>query len=206
MSYTIGKSTNSINNLIEKKIKSNKINNTNDIDDTNDMNDMDDMDDMDDVELEKLEKELVSKLYDKSTQPKNYGNIWSDDDREIILNYLKKNDYSKLTDGSKLYDDKVIQKIAKKTERSEYGVKEEIKKMIFNDYLGDYLGDYDILPKLSMKYNIPEHYVKILIRIYLEKYGKKILYPLEIENKILKFKVENIKLKAELKQLKTANF
>ena len=69
--------------------------------------------------------------------------------------------------------------------------------MIFNDYISEFYS----LSKLSTKYNIPEYNIKILIKIYLEKYGKKILYPIEIENKILKCQVENIKLKQELKQL-----
>lgn len=131
-----------------------------------------------------------------NSQPKNYGNFWTGDERKIIMKYLKKNDYSKINCSS-LYDESIIKKIAKKTERSESGIKEEIKKMIFKDYIWD----FDTYSKLSQKYNIPEHNIKILIKIYLEKYGEKILYPIEIENKILKFQVENIKLKLELKEL-----
>lgn len=204
------KQTCSANKLIENKIKSSKkfLNEHDDNNESNGINNLDNLDNLndlsDEIELEKLEKEFAFKCSNGTTQPKNYGNMWNDEERKIILSYMKKNNYSSsfndsngLT-GSNLYDDKIIQKIAKKTERSEHGVKEEIKKMIFNDYMGE----FDTYSKLSIKYNIPEHCIKVLIRIYLEKYGKKILYPLEIENKILKYQVENIKLRTELAKLK----
>lgn len=184
----------SANNYIEKKIKLNKdkISNLVDLNDSDNLDEIDNL--QDEIELEKLENELKLKSYNNSSQPKNYGNIWSDNERNIILNYMKKNDYTKIYN---IYDENIIQKIAKKIERSEYGVKEEIKKMIFNDYIGD----YDNFSKLSVKYNIPQNHIKILIKIYLEKYGKNILYPLEIENKILKYQIENFKLRKELKEL-----
>lgn len=172
----------SINNLIENKIKfGKKYLSTNTIA-NNDENNLDN-----DLEME-LEKNC------KYSNPKNYGNLWSDDERKIILSCLKKN---KEQDNSNIYNEHVIKKIAKKTERSEFGVKEEIKKMIFNDYMGD----FNSLDQLSLKYNIPERNIKILIKLYLEKYGEKMLYPMEIENKILKYKVENLKLKKELREL-----
>jgi NADPH-dependent 7-cyano-7-deazaguanine reductase QueF-like protein len=154
----------------------------------------------DELELEKLEDEINiinnSSKYYSENQPKNYGNLWTDDERNIIIKCLKKNDFSGVN-KSNLYDESVIQKIAKKTERSIVGIKEEIKKMIFKDYIWEFY----TYSKLSVKYNIPEQNIKILIKLYLEKYGDKILSPLEIENKILKYQVENIKLKYELKEL-----
>jgi hypothetical protein len=228
LSTTTKTPSSSINNLIDKKIKSNKpINltqcdktylntntnnnrnnnrnnsrNHNQNDDNSDNSDnSDNCEDIqiDDVEFElELEKELFTKSHLLKTHPKNYGHIWTDDERKIILRYLKKNNSS--TDFN-LYDDLTIQKIAKKIERSEYGVKEEIKKMIFNDYISE----YNSLTQLSKKYNTPEYNIKILIRIYLEKYGKKTLYPMEIENKILKCQIENIKLRKELRELKESN-
>lgn len=181
----------SANNLIENKIKHNKI--IKQISD--DKNNFDDIDTLhDEIEIEKLENELYIKSHSSKNYPKNYGNFWNDDERKIILNYLKKNSNF---NNSSLYDDEIILKIAKKIERSETGVKEEIKKMIFNDYIEEFYS----LTQLSTKYNIPETNIKVLIKIYLEKYGKKCLYPIEIENRILKYKVENIKLKKELKDL-----
>jgi hypothetical protein len=183
----------SINNFIENKIKYNKIiKNTNSIDNEYENNELDIL--HDEIELEKLENELYTKSHIIKNYPKNYGNLWNDDERKIILSNLKKNNY---INNPNLYDELVIEKIAKKTERSEHGVKEEIKKMIFNDYI------YNLYSycELANKYHIPEHNIKLLIRIYIEKYAKKILYPIEIENKILKYQIENIKLKKELKEL-----
>jgi hypothetical protein len=183
----------SINNFIENKIKYNKIiKNTNSIDNEYENNELDIL--HDEIELEKLEDELYTKSHIIKNYPKNYGNLWNDDERKIILSNLKKNNY---INNPNLYDELVIEKIAKKTERSEHGVKEEIKKMIFNDYI------YNLYSycELANKYHIPEHNIKLLIRIYIEKYAKKILYPIEIENKILKYQIENIKLKKELKEL-----
>ena len=193
----------SINNFIENKIKYNKIiKNTNSIgnkyennkyeNNEYENNELDIL--QDEIELEKLENELYTKSHMRKNYPKNYGNLWNDDERKIILSNLKKNNY---INNPNLYDELVIEKIAKKTERSEYGVKEEIKKMIFNDYI------YNLYSycELANKYYTPEHNIKLLIRIYIEKYGKKILYPIEIENKILKYQIENIKLKKELKEL-----
>ena len=186
--------TSTVNNFIEKKIKYNKIikQNTDNIDNFDDINTL-----HDEIEIEKLENELYAKTH-SINHPKNYGNLWNDEERKIILNHLKKNSNF---NNSSLYDDEIILKIAKKTERSEVGVKEEIKKMIFNDYIEKFYS----LTQLSIKYNIPESNIKILIKIYLEKYGKKCIYPIEIENRILKCKIENIKLKKELKELLNKN-
>lgn len=176
--------TSSINNFMTTKIKHDKM-----IKQIND--DTDSL--YDEIEIEKLENELYNKSH-SINYPKNYGNLWNDDERTLILNYMKKNTNF---NNTSLYDDKIILKIAKKIERSEIGVKEEIKKMIFNDYIGEHCS----LSKLSIKYNIPESNILILIKKYLEKNGKKCLYPIEMENKILKCKIENIKLKKELKEL-----
>jgi hypothetical protein len=198
------KITSSVNNFIENKIKNNKImkqtnnninNFNNDCDDVN-YNSIDTL--HDEIEIEKLENELYIKSHSSKNYPKNYGNLWTNDERKIILNNLKKN--IKFNNTS-LYDDEIILKIAKKTERSEVGVKEEIKKMIFNDYIEELYS----LSQLSTKYNITESNIKILIKLYLEKYGKKCLYPIELENQILKCRIENIKLKNELKELMTNN-
>jgi hypothetical protein len=187
------KSVKSVNNFIENKIK--KTIYTDKYDENQNENEINELDVLhDEIELEKLEKELYIKSHENKNYPKNYGNLWTDNERKIIINCFKKNNN---LNNSNLYDELVIEKIAKKTERSEHGVKEEIKKMIFNDYINN-SNSYN---ELSNKYNISESNIKILIKIYLEKYGKKILYPIEVENKILKFKVENMKLRKELKEL-----
>lgn len=202
MSYNNIKTFSSANDIISNKIKHDKINlskknilcnivESNEIDD----NSTDELDILSEqIELEKLENELYLKSHKSQSQPKNYGNMWVDGDRKIILSYLKK--YSNIT-NSNLYDELTIQKIAKKTQRSEYGVKEEIKKMIFNDYIEEIYS----LSQLEEKYYMSKINLKVLIKSYLEKHGKKTLYPIEIENKILKSKIDNIKLKIELKEL-----
>jgi Mor family transcriptional regulator len=182
-------SSNNINNFIEKKINILNNDNNKDIDINKDNEDTD--------EIEYLEKEFITKSYNIINQPKNYGNLWTDEERKKIIKNMKKNNY---INNINLYDESNILKIAKKIERSESGVKEEIKRMIFNDYITGY--EYK---KLSEKYNIPENNIKLMIRIYLEKNGKKILYPIEIENKILKYQIENIKLKKELNEINKLN-
>lgn len=147
------------------------------------------------IEMENLEKEFTELSVNKTTRPKNYGNLWNDNERNIIINYMKKNNYCH-ENNLNLFDEKIIQKISKKIERSDYAVKEEIKKMIAIDYIKEF--DYAVVCE---KYNIPESYIKLIIKSYLEKNEKKIILPMEIENKILKIKIENIKLKKELKKL-----
>ncbi len=173
----------SINHFLDKKMKTNlKINLVND-----------DLLDNESLNLEK-EFEYIEKKIIKKNHPKNYGNIWTTEERNIILKQMKKNNYNNQTN---LYDEEIITKIATKLERTEYAVKEEIKKMIYNDYL-TYL-NYNLL---NSKYNIPESYIKLLIKIYLEKNGKKIIESIQLENNILKNTIENIKLKRELEELK----
>jgi hypothetical protein len=191
----------SINSFLDKKIKKSINSETNLIikekqaSSDNDLLDNQLINLEDDIEIEKLEKEFehIEKKIVYKNHPKNYGNLWTDEQRHTILKLMKKNDY---TNQNNLYDEEVISKIAVKLERTDYGVKEEIRKMLYNDYIGG-LG-YN---SLSLKYNIPESYIKLLIKIHLEKNGKKILESIQIENNILKSMIENIKLKKELDEL-----
>lgn len=174
------KKINSVNNFIENNINNLIINdNDNDIDYDN--------------EIDILEKEFESKYKSNINLPKKYGNMWNDDERFIILQKIKKNNY---INNDSLFDEKVIKKICSDLERTEYGVKEEIKKMIYNDYI---LGNN--YASLSIKYNIPTQNIKLLLKLYMEKNGNKIINTLENENKILRLQIENIKLKKELKEL-----
>ena len=118
-------------------------------------------------------------------------------ERKIILKKMKKNNY---LSGVSLFDDNVIKEISIKIERSEQGVKEEIKKMLFNEYIFGF--SYE---KLSVEYNIPIQNIKLLIKLYIEKNGKKIIGSIENENKLLKLQIENIKLRKELEQLNYKN-
>jgi len=150
--------------------------------------------DKEDYELENLEKELIIKTKSNSiSYPKNYGNIWTDKERKIILNFLKK---ESITYDSPLFNDLIIIDIAKKLKRTEYGVKEEIKKMIFMEFMNG--NDYK---KISIKFNIPESNIKLILKLYIEKNSKKIINNMELENYLLKLQIENIKLKKELQEI-----
>ena len=181
--------------ITNKSNKTNKSNN-NDIyeyDSTNNKND-----DYNDNELAKLDKELSlkSKL-NSSLYPKNYGNMWNDEERKKIIKLLKKNEFNK---NYGLFDESTIFDIAKKLERTEYAVKEEIKKMIYNDYIEGL--SYE---KISSYFNMPITNIKLILRIYIEKNSQKIINQIDIENKLMRLKIENIKLRSELSELNSSN-
>ena len=173
----------SINNYIENKLIT-----------SSDIEKEELYDNEEETEEDKLDREFILKTKSNSIQyPKNYGNLWTDKERDKILKYLKKNNFN---ETNEIFDEIVIIKLAKKLERTEYGIKEEIKKMIFNEYLEGF--KYD---KISEKFNIPETNIKLLIKLFIKKNGKKYLNSIEYENTLLKLKIENIKLKKELEEL-----
>ena len=157
------------------------------------INDIESYNTDDENELDLLEKELIIKSKANSiSYPKNYGNLWSEEERKKILKYLNKHE----TNTNGFFNDNAIINIAKKIERTEYGIKEEIKKMIYNEFILGNNTEY-----ISDKFNIQEQNIKLIIKLYLEKNGKKIINTMEIENKIISLQIENIKLKNELKKL-----
>lgn len=161
---------------------------------SNDLGKIREIEEIGESELEKLEKEFVIKSKSNLlVHPKNYGNTWTDKEREKILKYLKKNSFENY---SVLFDESVIFDIAHKLERTEYAVKEEIKKMIFNEFMN---GSSNLI--ISKRFNIPEPNIKLLLKIFIEKNGKKTINSMEIENQLLKLKIENIKLKKELREI-----
>lgn len=187
------KKEDSINNIIENNIikKRYEFDINNDIEINNILSNQHEEEESD---VEQLEKELISKIQQNNTNyPKNYGNVWTEGERNKVIKYLKKKNQST---NQNLFLDSVITEIATKLERTESGVKEEIKKMIFNECIGgkDYL-------EISIKYNICESGIKIIYKQYIDKHGKKYYDSIELENKLLKIKIENIKLKNELKEL-----
>ena len=141
--------------------------------------------------LENYNKELSNKSI--TTKPKNYGNLWNDKERNKIIKYLLKN---KFDTNCELFNESTIYTISKKLERTEYAVKEELKKMIYNQYLAEF--NYE---KISKKFNMPVNNIKLIIKLYVDKNAKKIINQIEDENKILKLRIENIKLKKELDKL-----
>ena len=145
---------------------------------------------------EELEEELTEDLEKELEKaiPKKFGNIWTDNERKVIIKMLK--DYNSKTDN--ILKKKIISKIAKKLDRSEGGVRSEIKKIAFNKYIEGYRTD-----EIAKELNISSINVKLIIRMYIEKDSNNLINLLEKENKIFNLVIENIKLKKELRELKT---
>ena len=137
-------------------------------------------------DLELHETDIFIKDDSKKKLPSNYGNKWTDDDRNKLLSYLK--------------DGKEIEFIAHSLDRSEGGVRGEIKKIIFNKYL-----EGDDATKISKEMNIIYKNVKSIIKIHLERDCESEIAILEKENKLLELKIKNLKLRNELKELQMIN-
>jgi hypothetical protein len=126
---------------------------------------------------ENLENELL---------PKNFGNKWSDEDKQNLMSLLKQS-MSKEIDYTN---------IALKLGRSEGGVKGEIKKMIISRYFN---GEEANLIAIDM--NIQYKFIKILIKSYIENEIDTDIINLEKENKLLKLKMENMELRKNIYKL-----
>jgi hypothetical protein len=138
--------------------------------------------------LSDLEIELENKL------PCNYGNKWTDSERKILINSLKTSEKIVLDDVNK----NKINGIAKKLGRSDGGVIAEIKKIIYDKYTNG-----NSVEIISDDLNLVYKDVKSIIKIYLEKECENEIINFEKENKLLKLKIENIKLRNELNALQS---
>ena len=119
-----------------------------------------------------------------NAKPKNFGSKWTDKEREILLNTIsKENDI----------DENIIA-ISIKLERSEGGVRGEIRKMIIFRYL---MGD-DV-ETIGDDMNLTVVYIKMIIKNYLDKDAETDIVILKRENELLKLRLENSKLQNELK-------
>jgi hypothetical protein len=125
-----------------------------------------------------------------NTLPIKYGTKWSDDDKKYLIKMLKKSPVLLLDSND---NNEYLDKIAIKLNRSIGGIRGEIKKMIIDRYIK---GCNEIL--ISEELNIVYKSIKSIIKIYLEKECDNEIYLLEKENKLLKLKIENIKLRKEL--------
>ncbi len=117
----------------------------------------------------------------KNNLPCNYGNKWTEEERKILLKLLN--------EGNE------IEEIALELNRSTGGIKAEIRKIVFNKYMQGI--DIEIISK---ELNIIYKNIKSIIKFYLDKNCDNEIYTLEKENKLLRLKIENIKLKNELKE------
>ena len=126
----------------------------------------------------------MSLMYNDINKPKNFGTKWTCQEREILLNSLSKdNDI----------DENIIA-ISIKLERSEGGIRGEIRKMIISRYL---IGD-DI-DTISDDMSISITYIKMTIKNYLDKDAEADIIILKRENELLKLRLENAKLQNDLK-------
>lgn len=137
---------------------------------------------------EDLEKEFEQEINQK--QPPNYGNKWDDADKERLIKLLNKYNIKSLDENEK------INKIAKKLERTVGGIKYEIKRIIYEKYFRGIDAE-----NISKEFNLSYRDIKFIIRNYIEKDSDKDILMLERENKILRLKIENFKLKKELKEI-----
>ena len=126
----------------------------------------------------------MSISHNDENKPKKFGTRWSDYDREILLNSISKdNDI----------DENIIA-ISIRLDRSEGGVRGEIRKMIISRYL---IGDDNDTISDDMCLSIL--YIKTIIKNYLDKDAESDIIILKRENELLKLRLENAKLYNDLK-------
>jgi hypothetical protein len=143
-----------------------------------------------DEDYDNLEKELENKY--KKNYPKNYGSKWSEKDKNKLLEQLINCKYIIYFDS----DDVMINKLAIKLKRSIGGIKAEIRRVVFEQYMEGIDAE-----AISKKFNIIFRDVKQIIRLHLEKESENEINLLEKENKLLKLRIENAKLRDELKNI-----
>lgn len=138
--------------------------------------------------------------------PIKYGSKWTDDDRKKLVNMLKnsskiiislddntKNNIFEYSPNNNSENNFLIKKIADKLDRTEGGIRAEIKKIIFEDYIRGKTTE-----QISENLNLTYKNIKSVIKIQLDKECDNEILLLEKENKLLKLKLENKKLKNEL--------
>lgn len=153
------------------------------------------------IKSKQIEAKLIkntSDIYDSLDNdtneniPKNYGNKWSDEDKKQLIDFLKQNNNNKEID---------YLLIADKLERSEGGVKGEVKKMIITRYLTGEEAEI-----IALDLNVQYKFVKMLIRSYIDKEIHNDIVSLEKENKFLKLKMENMELRKNIFNLSKKYF
>jgi len=127
--------------------------------------------------ITELDAELSDEI--KKNMPSNYGNKWSDEERKKMIKMLKSG------------DDVII--IADKLNRSEGGIKAEIKKIVYSKYIDGI--DAEIISK---ELNIIYKNVKSIIKTCIEQDCDNNIINLEKENKFLRLKIDNIRLRKKI--------
>ncbi len=184
------------NNIIIEEDVDNKFYNISDNDNSDDTDESDsdsvstNLKSKPDDEYDNLEKELEHKI--NKNYPKNYGSKWSDKDKLKLEKYLSSSKYQMFYDS----DDILINKLAKKFGRSIGGIKAEIRRMVFEKYISGQDSE-----SISKNFNIVYRDVKQIIKLHLERESDYEINILEKENKLLKLRIENIKLRDEFKNI-----
>ena len=119
-------------------------------------------------------------------KPVNYGAKWTEDERTLVIKYLKRSEE--------------IETIAGKLNRSIGGVDAEIQKIVYNKHKDGVLAE-DISNELNLTFASVQSIIKNMTRKYADQ---EIAY-LEKENKLILLKIENLKLQQELKMLYITN-
>ena len=147
-------------------------------------------------------------IVEKKDVPKKYGSKWTDNDKNRLIDMLKnsskiivnlddnKADIFEYSPNSNTEGDALIREIAKKLDRTEGGIRAEIKKVIFDKYTRG-----ETIEKISETLNLTYKNVKSTIKIQLDKECDNEILILEKENKLLSLKIENKKLKKKIEAL-----
>ena len=129
--------------------------------------------------VSEFETDISSNNEIKKNMPSNYGNKWTDEERKRLVKLLK-NSYN-------------IDIIATKLNRSEGGIKAEIKKIVYAKYI-----EGSDAEGISKELNIVYNNVKSMIKACIEQECENDINNLEKENKLLRLKIENIRLHKKL--------
>ncbi len=144
---------------------------------------------------EENEEDLLEKEFEATSSseslPKNYGFKWSDEEIKIVFDTLLKGESKDLSES-----DSTTKKLAKKLNRSNGGVYVLIKKTVFERYIGG-----EEPNQIASELNLTYKSVKQMIKSFIVKDSDDMIGLLEKENKLLQLKIQNIKLKKELKEL-----
>lgn len=137
-------------------------------------------------------EDLEQELNLLCNKPKKYGISWNDEDKQHLIKMIKNYNNQEIN----ILNDNIIKIMATKLERTDGGIKEEIKKIIFNSYIQG-----NSVDNISKEYNLTVSNVKLIINLFLENNSDKLIKLLEKENKLMKLKIENYKLRKELETL-----
>jgi len=177
--------------------KSNKSNGSDELVESTESDESDKSDKSDELveseEIDELEKELETNI--SNGLPKKFGTKWLEEEISTVLVMLKKHKIKDLTESNK-----TIIRIADKLNRSVGGVFGIIKKTVSDRYING-----EEIEEIANELNLTFQTVKSIIKSYLIKDSDNIINLLEKENKLLKLKIENIKLKKELKEINKLN-